>query len=91
MNPFARYRQEILGMVSDEDILQLICEGDLRNLPRLPQGTALRARISRALGSIERDQLGGVNAPEWTVASHNVLVEVFARAIEYRARLQVTA
>lgn len=84
-NDFAKYRQTILGMVSDEQILSCAGEGDWRNLYKIPN-SALRQRLSQALGKIERSVLGGVNAPEWTVTQHNLLVEVFARTIEATKR-----
>jgi hypothetical protein len=83
MNAYDLYRQEVLGMVSDREILTLAGEGELANLWRrkLP-GRELRARLSQTLGRIERDHLGHINAPEWTVQMHNLLVERFARKVE---------
>ncbi len=83
MNLVERYRQEILAMASDREILTLAGEGELENLwRRRLRGPALRARLSETLGRIERAELGHVNAPEWTVEAHNALVERFARHVE---------
>lgn len=83
---FAAYRRGVLGNVSDEQIRALAGEGEWRNLwgmLRTRGGFFLRQRISQALGRIEHEELGGVNAPEWTVPHHNVLVEVFAGEVEH--------
>jgi hypothetical protein len=83
-SPFARYRQDVLHMVSDEQILTLAGEGDMRNLWKLYKLRGidgLRRKLSQALGQIEHETFGGANAPEWTVPCHNLLIEVFARTV----------
>lgn len=85
MTDFERYREMVLAGVSDESILTLAGEGDMRNLwaiLRTRGKDALRIAISKALSRIERERTGGKNPEEWTVAPHNLLKEVFACTVE---------
>lgn len=83
-HPIARYRRDILGGVSDVEILTRAGEGDLQNLRRMLDGRGfefLLRRISQTLSAIEREHLGGVNAPEWTVNPHNIVRNMFALVV----------
>jgi hypothetical protein len=83
-HPLVRYRRDILGGVSDAEILTRAGEGDIQNLRRMLDTRGeqfLLRRISQTLSAFEREQLGNVNAPEWTVNPHNTLRNMFALVV----------
>ena len=80
------YRQRILGSVSNEEILTRAAEGDISNLRPMYLRRGLefvRRRMSQTIGAIEREHLGGVNAPEWTIDYHNELRDTLALGVQY--------
>lgn len=83
-HPIARYRRDILGGASDVEILTRAGEGDIQNLRRMLDSGGfqfLLRRISQTLSTIEREHLGGINAPEWTVNPHNIVRNMFALVV----------